>query len=231
MEASVIDDDLWTLIEPLLPQPKPRGKSDPGRPRVSDRAALNGILFMMKTAIRWSHLPTRLEFGLEFGSGAICWRNYTRQASSTSRMLPSILPLTAKRRSEHGSELVKFRWVVERTPRCSTTFAVFVFASSVMPAFMNAFLSRLLEQLQAYRAGFLKRSLRNRSPGLTDRSWRVTLQIYRRLARRRANCTEHVRRAFLHRDLARMHIELLRQFGQRPLAFDRCQRHLRFEHR
>ena len=33
MEAPVIDDDLWTLIEPLLPRPKPRAKSDPGRPR------------------------------------------------------------------------------------------------------------------------------------------------------------------------------------------------------
>jgi transposase len=70
MEVPVIEDDLWTLIEPLLPRPRPRGKSDPGRPRVSDRAALNGILFVMKTGIRWNHLPTRLGFG----SGATCWR-------------------------------------------------------------------------------------------------------------------------------------------------------------
>lgn len=70
MEAPVIDDDLWTLIEPLLPRPKPRAKSDPGRPRVSDRAALNGILFVMRTGMRWNHLPTRLGFG----SGATCWR-------------------------------------------------------------------------------------------------------------------------------------------------------------
>jgi hypothetical protein len=33
------------------------------------------------------------------------------------------------------------------------------------------------------------------------------------------------------RDLVRVHIELLRQFGQRALALDRCQRHLRFERR
>lgn len=61
---------LWTLIEPLLPATKPRAKSDPGRPRVSDRAALNGVLFVFKTGIRQNHLPTRLDFG----SGATCWR-------------------------------------------------------------------------------------------------------------------------------------------------------------
>jgi transposase len=37
---------------------------------VSDRAALNGILFVMKTGMRWNHLPTRLGFG----SGVTCWR-------------------------------------------------------------------------------------------------------------------------------------------------------------
>jgi hypothetical protein len=62
------------------------------------------------------------------------------------------------------------------------------------------------------------------------------LQVYRWLARRRPGRTEHVGRAFLQlpllfRDLIRMHFELLRQFGQCPLAFDRCQRHLRLEHR
>ncbi|MEX3582992.1 MAG: transposase, partial [Burkholderia sp.] len=56
MEAPIIDDELWTLIEPLLPPPKPRPKEHPGRPRVSDRAALNGILFVLKTGLRWNHL-------------------------------------------------------------------------------------------------------------------------------------------------------------------------------
>jgi transposase len=27
MEAPIIDDELWTLIEPLLPPPKPRRES------------------------------------------------------------------------------------------------------------------------------------------------------------------------------------------------------------
>ncbi|UXU85830.1 IS5 family transposase [Burkholderia sp. S-53] len=70
MPAPIIDDELWALIEPLLPPPKPRRKRYPGRLPVSDRAALNGILLVLKTGMRWNHLPT----GLGFGSGATCWR-------------------------------------------------------------------------------------------------------------------------------------------------------------
>ncbi|WP_175108345.1 transposase, partial [Pararobbsia alpina] len=70
MEAPIADDELWTLIEPLLPPAKPRREKNPGRLPVSNRAALNGILFVLKTGIRWNDLPTRLGFG----SGATCWR-------------------------------------------------------------------------------------------------------------------------------------------------------------
>jgi transposase len=38
MDAPVIDDELWILIESLLPPPKPRRKGHPGRPRVSDHS-------------------------------------------------------------------------------------------------------------------------------------------------------------------------------------------------
>ena len=38
-----------------LQAPKPKG----GRPRVSDRAALTGILFVLKTGIAWEYLPAR----------------------------------------------------------------------------------------------------------------------------------------------------------------------------
>lgn len=58
----------WTKTSSIAYSTETSGKSDPCRPRVSDRAALNGILFVMKTRIRWNHLPTRLGFG----SGATC---------------------------------------------------------------------------------------------------------------------------------------------------------------
>ena len=64
----LVSDELWALVAPLLPPepPKPKG----GRPRVSDRAALSGIIFVLKTGIPWEMLPP--EMGC--GSGVTCWR-------------------------------------------------------------------------------------------------------------------------------------------------------------
>ena len=66
--SSLVPDDLWETIEPLLPDgpPKPNG----GRPRISDRAALTGIIFVLKSGIPWEMLPQ--EMGC--GSGVTCWR-------------------------------------------------------------------------------------------------------------------------------------------------------------
>lgn len=68
MSQCQVTDALWNRIALLLPEepPKPKG----GRPRVSDRAALNGILYVLRTGIQWKHLPTELGFG----SGVTVWR-------------------------------------------------------------------------------------------------------------------------------------------------------------
>src|SRR5215212_11615786 len=64
----LVSDELWALVAPLLPPepPKPKG----GRPRVPDRAALTGILFVLKTGCSWQSLPKELGCG----SGSTCWR-------------------------------------------------------------------------------------------------------------------------------------------------------------
>ncbi|CAL9665157.1 IS5 family transposase [Streptomyces sp. enrichment culture] len=64
----IVSDELWSLIEPLLPEPPP--KQAEGRPRVPDRQALCGILFVLHTGIQWEYLPQELGFG----SGMTCWR-------------------------------------------------------------------------------------------------------------------------------------------------------------
>ena len=68
MAKPLVPDDLWEIIEPLLPPPKPRPKG--GRPPVPNRKALAGILFVLKTGIGWEDLPQ--EMGC--GSGMTCWR-------------------------------------------------------------------------------------------------------------------------------------------------------------
>jgi transposase len=68
MAKQLVSDELWKIIEPLLPEeaPKPKG----GRPRVDDRAALSGIIFVLRSGIPWEMLPQ--EMGC--GSGITCWR-------------------------------------------------------------------------------------------------------------------------------------------------------------
>jgi transposase len=65
----VVSDELWELVEPLLPRTQRRFRY-PGRRRLPDRQALQGILFVLYTGIAWRHLP--LELG--FGSGSTCYR-------------------------------------------------------------------------------------------------------------------------------------------------------------
>jgi len=68
MAKPLLTDELWEQIQPLLPPepPKPKG----GRPRVPDRVALTGILFVLRSGIQWELLPQ--EMGC--GCGMTCWR-------------------------------------------------------------------------------------------------------------------------------------------------------------
>ncbi|RLU76968.1 hypothetical protein CTZ27_38455 [Streptomyces griseocarneus] len=67
----IVDDELWGLIEALLP-PSP-GRSPGPRP-MSDRLCLQGVLYVLYQDISWQLLP--LELG--FGSGQTCWRRLSR---------------------------------------------------------------------------------------------------------------------------------------------------------
>jgi len=192
MAKPLLPDELWNILQPLLPPTKPRRFRFPGRKPINDRKALTGILFVLKTGIPWEDLPA--EMGC--GSGMTCWRrlqawqqagvwaklqqvllkrldnahliNWTRAAvdstfarafggveesgkNPTDRGRPGVKqhilveepqrmpdklygdraydsqphrealqergiePELAKRNSEHGSGLGRYRWVVERT--------------------------------------------------------------------------------------------------------------------
>ena len=65
----VVPDELWGLVEPLLPRRERRFRY-PGRKRFPDREALSGSLFVLHIGVAWQQLPAELGFG----SGVTCWR-------------------------------------------------------------------------------------------------------------------------------------------------------------
>ncbi|MFF0262515.1 IS5 family transposase [Streptomyces microflavus] len=67
----MVDDELWALIEPLLP---PWPERSPGPRPVPDRLCLQGILFVLYNDIAWQLLPLELRLG----SGQTCWRRLDR---------------------------------------------------------------------------------------------------------------------------------------------------------
>lgn len=71
MTADLLPDVLWAEAEPLLPAhpPSPKG----GRPRVSDRACLAALLYLLREGGRYRGLPCQ-ELGC--GSGVTVWRRF-----------------------------------------------------------------------------------------------------------------------------------------------------------
>lgn len=69
MARELVDDELWEIVRPLLPQPPPH-KSPAGRKRLDERRVFTGILFILQSGLPWELLPS--EMGC--GSGMTCWR-------------------------------------------------------------------------------------------------------------------------------------------------------------
>ena len=68
MAKPLLPDELWALIEPLVPPDPPRPKG--GRKRIGNRCCLTGILLVLKTGMPWEYLPQELGCGC----GMTCWR-------------------------------------------------------------------------------------------------------------------------------------------------------------
>src|SRR5204863_1883556 len=58
MAKVLVSDELWAVVEPLLPPTRPAGTR--GHPPVSNRVALTGIIFVLKTSIPWEYFPQEL---------------------------------------------------------------------------------------------------------------------------------------------------------------------------
>jgi len=70
MAKKRVTEALWKGIAALLPEPEPSPKG--GRPRIPNRACLEGIILVLKSGMPWQMLPT----GLGYGSGSTCWRRF-----------------------------------------------------------------------------------------------------------------------------------------------------------
>ena len=100
MSQALIDDDLWTRIEPLLPKRRPRNRQHAGRKPIPDRAVLTGILFVLRSGIPWKMLPK--EMGC--GSGSTCWRRLVRwQRAGVWKRLHRVLLTELRRRGRARS--------------------------------------------------------------------------------------------------------------------------------
>ncbi|ATB51541.1 transposase [Corallococcus macrosporus DSM 14697] len=68
MWRELVPDARWKRMAPL--RPRRRHAPTRGRARCDDRAALRGIMFVLKTGIAWEDLRAEV-FGV---SGITCWR-------------------------------------------------------------------------------------------------------------------------------------------------------------
>ncbi len=60
MAQPLVSDELWKVVEPLIPKVTRRFRH-PGRKRIDDRKVLGGgILFVLKTGIGWEYLPQEM---------------------------------------------------------------------------------------------------------------------------------------------------------------------------
>lgn len=70
MPAELVSDDLWERIAPLLPVRPPRRRRYPGRLPADDRAALRGIVYVLRKGVSWRDVPAEM-VGC---SGMTAWR-------------------------------------------------------------------------------------------------------------------------------------------------------------
>lgn len=67
-----LTDELWQAIAPHLP-PRPAYNPKGGHPWCDDKAALRGILYLLREGCKWQSIPSK---ALDCPSGSTCWRRF-----------------------------------------------------------------------------------------------------------------------------------------------------------
>lgn len=90
-----VPDDLWAEIKVVLDEVDPDPKGKRGRPRIDPRAALDGIIFRMRTSCQWNHLPKN------FGDDSSVHRTFQRWVDKGVSV--KVWALLAKRCDDKGA--------------------------------------------------------------------------------------------------------------------------------
>jgi len=67
-----LTDELFHAIQPYLPV-RPRHRPKGGHPFCDDKAALRGILYLLREGCKWQSIPSQ---ALDCPSGSTCWRRF-----------------------------------------------------------------------------------------------------------------------------------------------------------
>jgi transposase len=67
-----LTEELWAALAPHLPG-RPRYNPKGGHPWCDDKAALRGILYLLREGCRWQKIPSK---ALDCPSGSTCWRRF-----------------------------------------------------------------------------------------------------------------------------------------------------------
>ena len=54
-----VSDELWEVLEPLIPEHVNTHRFGGGRPRVPDRTCADGIFYVLRTGCKWKALDAR----------------------------------------------------------------------------------------------------------------------------------------------------------------------------
>jgi transposase len=73
-----LTDELWDAISPHLP-PRPAYRPKGGHPWADDKAALRGILYLLREGCKWQKIPCA---SLGCPSGSTCWRRFRDWAAA-----------------------------------------------------------------------------------------------------------------------------------------------------
>ncbi len=112
MSKLLVSDELWNLVEPILPKhPYVPGV---GKPRVPDRVCLTGILFVLKTGIPWEDFPHEMGCcGMTLWNRLDEWRRSRRLGPTASTGVePTCVP-----RSRSTSRASS--WIRRPSVRCT----------------------------------------------------------------------------------------------------------------